>query len=1023
MKTLWLDRETFCTLDLTVVGTYRYAEQAEDLLVSYAIDDGAPRVWDVTAEDCHDELWQAMQDAEEVIAHNAAFDKAIHNGSKQLWLPHIELTRWRCSMAQALSHALPGKLADLCRVLRVPADLAKDKEGKKLIQLFTRPQPANRKVQRATRITHPAEWEKFKSYAASDITAMRECVRRMPIWNWDASAIAEWHCDQRINERGFQVDRELTRAGAQAAIVEKERIGVRFRELTRGVVDRPSQRDQFKAFVANEFGVQLDDTTKDTFTHMLKDPSLDSRLAELMELSMAANKTSTAKYAALDPAVQADGRFRGGLQFAGASRTRRWAGRLFQPQNLPSRGLPKPDEVERYIACLKAGTHDLFFENLMLFGAASLRGCVIAKPGHKLAVADLSNIEGRVLAWLAGEQWKLKAFSEYDAGTGPDLYNITAVSIIGGDPWKVSKVDRNVFGKVPDLASGYQGGVAGYQTFAHAYGVRMADYWPTIQKQIAPEFVAKAKANLKKWGHPQLDSLEISELEWVASETCKLAWRARHPATVKFWYALQEAAVNAIKHWGQVFPVGKFVKVRCVTHRGQRWLVVLLPSGRLITYFDPHLYDTGDRKPTLAYWGEAAEEGKTTRQWVRVFTHGGKMTGNCLAKSAKILTSEGAKPITEVRKGDLVWDGVAWVATDGVIAQGRKAVGTWLNLEITQDHLIHDGNSWKPVMQLDECSTRAALASAASSVRSPSFAVTPATAALQTVCAPAGVPEPSACGNCGGGRVCSADGAPKRSCENSAATQPVACKTVNSGLCGANGTSTCCADATTHGVTPSQTTGGAASVSATRGAGIEKPSSPTCKRCPDGTNAAWTSTARKTNAGTSLETSGSSPDASTPTTSEATGVCSIGAASSPWPNSGVSTAPSGAARMPWPTTSTKGAAPSGLWQSTTRVEEVFDLLNCGPNNRFTVLTDAGPVIVHNCCQTTARDILMPSLLVAEDRGYLPILSVHDEALTEVPDTPEFDAQGLVAILSTNPAWATGLPLSAAGFTTPRYFKD
>ena len=378
MQRLWLDRETFSEEDLKEVGTYRYAETAEDLLISYAIDDGPVQVWDCTCEPMPDDLRQAMAEAPEVIAHNAAFDKAIHNGPRQARLPRIALTRWRCSMAQALSHALPASLGDLCTVLKVPEDQAKNKEGKKLIQLFTRPQPANRKVQRATRLTHPAEWARFKVYAADDITAMRECVRRMPTWNWDASAIAEWHCDQRLNERGFQVDRELTRAGAQAAIVEKERIGVRFRELSRGVVERPSQREQFKAFVLSEFGVALEDTTKDTFTQMRKDPALDPRLAELMDLSMAANKTSTAKYARLDPMVSSDGRFRGCVQFAGAGRTRRWAGRGPQFQNLPSRGLPPAELVEDYIECLKAGTHDLLFDNLMLFGAAALRGVLIA---------------------------------------------------------------------------------------------------------------------------------------------------------------------------------------------------------------------------------------------------------------------------------------------------------------------------------------------------------------------------------------------------------------------------------------------------------------------------------------------------------------------------------------------------------------------------------------------------------------------------------------------------------------------
>ena len=377
---LWLDRETWSELDLKVVGTYVYAASAEDLLIAYAIDDGPAQVWDCTLDiDVPDDLWHAMTSADEVVAHNAAFDKAVHNGTAQCCLPRIALPRWRCSMAQALSHALPASLSELCEVLNVPEDMAKLAEGKKLVQLFTRPQPATRKVRRATRDTHPAEWERFKAYAINDVVAMRECVRRMPTWNWDASAIAEWHCDQRINERGFCVDQELTRAGAAAAVVEKNRIGKRFREITGGVVDRPSQRAQFQAYLNKRFGLDIDNTRSDTFNQEMKRADLDPACRELMQLAIASNKTSTAKYAALDPAVSDDGRFRGGLQFAGAARTRRFAGRMFQPQNLPSRGLPAAEEIERYIACLKAGTHDLFFENLMLFGAAALRGIVIAE--------------------------------------------------------------------------------------------------------------------------------------------------------------------------------------------------------------------------------------------------------------------------------------------------------------------------------------------------------------------------------------------------------------------------------------------------------------------------------------------------------------------------------------------------------------------------------------------------------------------------------------------------------------------
>lgn len=621
---LYLDRETFCTLDIKTVGTYRYADEAQDLMIAYAIDEGPAQVWDCTAEECPDELWAAMQNAEEVIAHNAQFDAAIHDGPNQQWLPRIELNRWRCSMAQALSHALPGSLSDLCDVLKVPEDSTKLAEGKKLIRLFCQPQPSNRKVQRANRQTHPAEWARFKAYAVNDIMAMRECLRRMPAWNWDASAIEEWHCDQCINRRGFYVDRDLTRAGIRAAATEKTRIAVRFRELTRNEVESPSKRVQFQAYLNKEFNLSLDNTQSGTFLQEMKNPGLDPRCRELMSLAISANKTSTAKYAALDPAVQADGRFRGGLQFAGAGRTRRWAGRLYQLQNLPSRGLPDADEVERYIETLKAGTHDLFFTDLMRLGAAALRGCVQAAPGCKFEVADLSNIEGRMLAWVSDEQWKLSAFRDYDAGTGPDLYNITAVSIIGGDPWKVAKKDRNAFGKVPDLASGYQGGVTGYQTFAKAYNTRMADHWGTIQQKVSPELVAKAWENLESWGRESQQRLEISDIEWVASETCKLAWRARHPATVQFWKALNTGAKTAIQTPGTLQVAGRYIKMKVTHHKGQRWLVVKLPSGRYLTYFEPHLMDDG----TIAYFGQAAEEGSTSRHWTRVFTHGGKMTGN-----------------------------------------------------------------------------------------------------------------------------------------------------------------------------------------------------------------------------------------------------------------------------------------------------------------------------------------------------------------------------------------------------------
>jgi len=274
--------------------------------------------------------------------------------------------------------------------------------------------------------------------------------------------------------------------------------------------------------------------------------------------------------------------------------------------------------------------------SLMAYGSAALRGVVTAPPGRHIVAADLSNIEGRKLAWVAGEEWKLEAFRAYDAGIGPDLYNITANMIIGIDPWNVPKKVRNVFGKVPDLASGYAGGVSGYQTFAHAYGVRMADHWDTIQQSIEPAIILKAKKNLNKvWAKAQIAELGISELEWLASEACKLAWRARHPATVSFWYALQEAAIAAVDFPGSVHQVTR-LKLSCRDHAGHRWLQILLPSGNRLTYFHPEVVRTVERdeetgeervRKSLAYWSLATDEGGP-RIWQRTFTHGGKLTGN-----------------------------------------------------------------------------------------------------------------------------------------------------------------------------------------------------------------------------------------------------------------------------------------------------------------------------------------------------------------------------------------------------------
>lgn len=372
MTILYLDTETFNRAPIDV-GTYRYAETAEIMLISYAIDDGPVYLWDYSeGTPPPDLVGFVRQHRATVIAHNAMFDRTVLRlGDLKMDIP---IERWECTMVQAYQHALPGSLGALGAVLGLPEDQQKDKRGKQLIQRFCKPAPSNHKADRYDRNSHPAEWHEFREYAKQDIETMREIRRRLPTWNWQRDDIDLWHLDQRINDRGFAVDIELAKAGARAAEEEKQILADRFAQLTGGL--QPTQRAQVQAYLNSRFGLFLDSTAKPAMTPIANDETQPAELREIAQIMLSANKTSTAKYAAIAQAVSSDGRFRGGLQFAGASRTRRWAGRTFQPQNLPSRGLPKGDMIEAYIAALKVGCHRGWFDDPMLYGAAALRGVV-----------------------------------------------------------------------------------------------------------------------------------------------------------------------------------------------------------------------------------------------------------------------------------------------------------------------------------------------------------------------------------------------------------------------------------------------------------------------------------------------------------------------------------------------------------------------------------------------------------------------------------------------------------------------
>ena len=625
MTILFLDLETFSAVPIKH-GTHAYAEGAEILLAARAVDDDPVDVLDFTAGDAEikkDILRKEINAASRVVIHNSHFDRTVlrHCGVE---LPAEKIVD---TMVLALAHSLPGSLAKLCDVLGVPLDQAKDKDGKRLIQLFCVPRPKNQKLRRATRETHPDDWAKFVDYARLDIEAMRAVYKRVPKWNWSMDEKQLWLLDQTINDRGVAIDMELVKAAIAAVAQAQASLADQAQDLTSGVVGAATQRDAVLQYVAEVFEVELSDLRGSTVEKLLEDDRLPQDLRDLLGVRLQASTTSTAKYKALQNATSSDGRLRGTLQFCGASRTGRWAGRLFQPQNLPRPNL-KGELINIGIDALKLGGADLIFDNVMEITSNAIRGCIVAPPGKKLVVADLSNIEGRVLAWLAGEEWKLQAFRDYDAGTGHDLYKLTAGRILGKAPEQVTKAERQSYGKTSELALGYEGGVGAFLTFARAYRVDLDEMAGQAKANLPADALEKSTAAWDWMIKAERPTFDLSKDTWIACEAIKRSWRDAHSNVADLWHSLQDAVVGAAENPGEIYNAGQHITV----DKKGPWLRITLPSGRALSYPSVKVEDG-----KITYTGV----NQYTRQWGRIHTYGGKLAENVTQAVARDVLAAG----------------------------------------------------------------------------------------------------------------------------------------------------------------------------------------------------------------------------------------------------------------------------------------------------------------------------------------------------------------------------------------------
>lgn len=629
---IYCDSETYSPVPITN-GPHAYAEKAEVMLFAYAVGDGPVHCLDLTAPGAAatlEKLKKAFQDPDTwTVWHNSGFDRTVIRHALGIELP---LERVHDTMVQALAHGLPGSLDTLGEIFRLDVDSRKLKVGRELINLFCKPQARTGK--RNDRFTHPEKWTQFIEYAKQDIKAMRVLKDKMPMWNYTGRERELWELDQRINDRGFAVDLELADGAIAAVEREQKRLAKRTKDVTNGNVERATQRAEMLKHILAEYGVNLPDLTGATIERRMQDPDLPLELKELLSLRQQASTTSTSKYKTLAKAASTDGRLRGSLQFCGASRTGRWAGRLFQPQNLPRPKL-KQKAIEAAIADIKAGVVDFTHDNVMEAISACVRGCIHAPHGKKLVVSDLSNIEGRMAAWLAGETWKLKAFADYDKGVGADLYRVAYAKafqipveqVDGG----AEKGPHRQIGKVMELMLQYEGGVGAFLTGAASYNIDLdamaTTAWPNI-----PDYI-KSEAN-SFWGYSLINkrTLGLAEKTFVVCDSLKRMWREAHPAISSYWKELEDAAIKAIANPGVVITCRKLKLVK----KGA-WLRIILPSGR-----------------SLCYAGAQVAEGKISymginqysRKWERTKTYGGKLFENVTQAASRDVMGENM-PIIE----------------------------------------------------------------------------------------------------------------------------------------------------------------------------------------------------------------------------------------------------------------------------------------------------------------------------------------------------------------------------------------
>lgn len=581
---LHIDLETYSSVDLKKSGLYRYVQSPdfEILLFAYAYDDGPVQVIQPAAgEQIPEKVIYDLRNPEVLkMAYNAAFEFYCLSKFYITWP-----AQWQCTMIHALYCGYPRSLAAAGDALGLPRDRKKLGTGKALIRFFCVPcKPTVKNGQRTRNLPahDPERWKLFVEYCRQDVVTERTIENRLAAYPVPGSEWDLWRLDLLINMYGAATDRELVSGALAISREAGEELKEKARDITG--LDNPNSVAQLKAWIERNTGLEIDSLNKQTVADILSDKSGSDAVLEMLKIRQELCKTSVKKYETMEACMCEDGRIRGLLQFYGANRTGRWAGRLVQVQNLPRNYIGTLDTARELVKSRNTEAVKLIYGNVPDTLSQLIRTAFVPASGCHYAVADFSAIEARVIAWLSGESWRMEVFQThgkiYEASAA-NMFGVPQDSIVKGNPNYALRAK----GKIAELALGYGGSTGALISMG---ALRMG-----LTEDELPEIVQR--------------------------------WRGSNRRICGFWRQVQSAAEEAVTY-GVITALDKGV----VFSRDPDYLIITLPSGRSLYYNRPGVEKNEAGRDTLYFYG-------VDKKWTKIRTWGGKLVENIVQAVARDL--------------------------------------------------------------------------------------------------------------------------------------------------------------------------------------------------------------------------------------------------------------------------------------------------------------------------------------------------------------------------------------------------